>query len=150
MPLPASNTSIKKLKIFFNAILSTVPHLKKITQLHETQLWQKLLWESSNTTHWGLKKACYSLLCLIQAFIITGGGGGTPKQTQTKITELSWKPKYSTSPLASWGLMIPIQNCAAFRVAGKTISFVGMKGWVSLDFSSLAYLWKQRIWPWQY
>lgn len=33
-----------------------------------------------------------------------------------------------TQASASWGLMIPIQNCATLRVAGKTISFVGMKG----------------------
>lgn len=62
-------------------------------------------------------------------------GREPPNKTKQKIPKLSRRTKFSTRPLASWRLTIPIQDCATFRVAGKTISFVGMKGWVSLEFS---------------
>lgn len=93
----------------------------------------------------GVKESMPQFAFLIQAFIIVGvGEGGNPKQNQTKTPKLSWKAKYSIRPFASWGLMIPIQNCATFREAGKTLSFVGMKGWVSFDFSRVWLVYASR------
>lgn len=55
---------------------------------------------------------------------------GEKKKKNPKPTLL--ESQVLTQAFPSWGLMIPIQNCATFRVAGKTISFVGMKGWSPL------------------
>lgn len=63
-----------------------------------------------------------------------GGGGKKKKELKRKEKKNLRKPESQvlTQASASWRLMIPIQNCASLRVARKTVSFVGMKVWVSI------------------